>query len=542
MIQNILAIIFIINIKKFFNNMKRKTYWVYLNGKYIADYRTLRGCLDFIERRKLEANYDNDLGIIDNEGNEYHPYTGKMMNESLRENLSLNESNIKEIKRTLNYNDLIRTIEHITGAFDVTYTQEINDMVIHIYEPDYRGTYICVKVFDYMYGDVYFSEEVKYERSETCYRKIYNAYKKAVSLCEKDSLMESKRINEWNMWDGDRRSSYPRQTRMIDVADDIIRKPIHNKARYNNDPEYHNHIKRLEDELRRTDEPQHAEYLERRISKLKSLVEGVKLSRTSRAINEMARKKKVYQVVAKCDYRDRSTDYVCDEFPTKREALRYRKEECYDTPSRCHIIREVIKDDINEGERSSSIRNEIANKNAELLCELKFDLLDLLEEYYRLSGTYEVNVRYKTVNGVEVSKISTELDDVDYEDARILRWRPKGSKLEPITIEEYDFYISEVEDLIKQYRKGELSLVGGAVVKRLVNHYKDYRVFICRGFQYRGARYVEDDKETKKTYALGGTFEERINELCEYYAAFDIRIDRGNKTLYINAFSSNDLY
>jgi hypothetical protein len=348
--------------------MKRKTYWVYLNGKYIANYRTLRGCLDFIERRKLEYNYDNDLGIIDNEGNEYHPYTGKMMNES---------------------------------------------------------------------------------------------------------------INEWNMWDGDRRSSYPRQTRMIDD-----RKPIHNKARYNNDPEYHEHIKRLEDELRRTDDPQHAEYLERRISRLKSLGEGVKLSRTSRAINE--------------------------------------------------------------GERSSNIRNEIANKNAELLCELKFDLLDLLEEYYRLSGTYEVNVRYKTVNGVEVSKISTELDDVDYEDARILRWRPSGSKLEPITVEEYDFYISKVEELIKKYEKGYFELASGDTVKRLVNHYKDYRVFICRGFQYRGAKYAEDDKETKNTPAPGGykvmTFEERINRLCEYYAAFDIRIDRENKTLYINAFSANDLY
>ena len=225
--------------------MKRKTYWVYLNGKYIADYRTLRGCLDFIERRKLEANYDNDLGIIDNEGNEYHPYTGKMMNES---------------------------------------------------------------------------------------------------------------INEWNMWDGDRRSSYPRQTRLIDVADKM-RRPVHNSSRYKNDPEYHEHIKRLEDELRRTDDPQHAEYLERRISKLKSLGEGVKLSRTSRAINEMARKKKVYQVVAKCDYRDRSTEYVCDEFTSKRDALRYMKDECYDTPSRCHIIREVIKDYVNEGERSSTIIN-----------------------------------------------------------------------------------------------------------------------------------------------------------------------------------------
>lgn len=158
--------------------MRRKTYWVYLNGKYIAEYRTLRGCLDFIERRKLEANYDNDLGIIDNEGNEYHPYTGKMMNES---------------------------------------------------------------------------------------------------------------INEWNLWDGDRRSSNPRQTRLIDVAERKRREEVlDRKERYKNDPEYYEHIKRLEDELRRTDDPQHAEYLERRISKLRSLSESVKLSRTSRALNEMS--------------------------------------------------------------------------------------------------------------------------------------------------------------------------------------------------------------------------------------------------------------
>lgn len=159
--------------------MKRKKYWVYLNGEYIAEYRTLRGCLDFIERRKLEYNYDNDLGIIDNEGNEYHPYTGKMyMNNTLR---------------------------------------------------------------------------------------------------------ESKRINEWNFWDGDNRrsSSAPRQTRLIDVADRMRREEmISRRERYKNDPEYHEHIKRLEDELRRTDDPQHSEYLERRISKLRSLSE-------SKAINNL---------------------------------------------------------------------------------------------------------------------------------------------------------------------------------------------------------------------------------------------------------------
>lgn len=87
---------------------------------------------------------------------------------------------------------------------------------------------------------------------------------------------------------------------------------------------------------------------------------------------------------------------------------------------------------------------------------------------------------------------------------------------------------------------------GEAVVKRLVNHYKDYRVLICRDFQYRCIRYAEDDKETKNIPVPGGykvmTFEERINRLCEYYVTFDIRIERENKTLFINAFSRNDLY
>lgn len=208
--------------------MKRKTYWVYLNGKYIAEYRTLRGCLDFIERRKLEANYDNDLGIIDNEGNEYHPYTGKMMNES---------------------------------------------------------------------------------------------------------------INEWNMWDGDRRSSYPRQTRMIDVADKMRREQsLARKERYNNDVEYHNHIKRLEDELRRTDDPQHAEYLERRISKLKSLSEGVKLSRTSRAydakvnnkLNEdfsFVKDKMTYEEIVKAFFklylREPLAEITSEKYPEVKELINY---------------------------------------------------------------------------------------------------------------------------------------------------------------------------------------------------------------------------
>lgn len=50
--------------------------------------------------------------------------------------------------------------------------------------------------------------------------------------------------------------------------------------------------------------------------------------------------RKVYKVVAVCDYRDRHTEYVCAEFSRKADAKRYIKEERYDTPSRVHIIRE----------------------------------------------------------------------------------------------------------------------------------------------------------------------------------------------------------
>ena len=50
--------------------------------------------------------------------------------------------------------------------------------------------------------------------------------------------------------------------------------------------------------------------------------------------------RKICKVVAVCDYRDRHTEYVCAEFSRKADAKRYVKEECYDTPSRVHIIRE----------------------------------------------------------------------------------------------------------------------------------------------------------------------------------------------------------
>lgn len=77
-----------------------------------------------------------------------------------------------------------------------------------------------------------------------------------------DNLKREYRLNEWNMWDGDKRRTY-RSDRMSIT---------HNhQSRYKNDPELNAHIKRLERQLENTTDEQEAEYLQRRIDKLKRL-------------------------------------------------------------------------------------------------------------------------------------------------------------------------------------------------------------------------------------------------------------------------------
>lgn len=137
--------------------------------------------------------------------------------------------------------------------------------------------------------------------------------------------MMNKSINEWNMWDGDRRSSYPRQTRLIDVADRKRREQMFaRKERYNNDPEYHKHIKRLENELRRTDDPQHAEYLERRISKLKSLVEGVnRLNEDFSFVKNRMTYDEIVKAFFKLRLREPLAEITSKKYPEVEELINY---------------------------------------------------------------------------------------------------------------------------------------------------------------------------------------------------------------------------
>lgn len=91
------------------------------------------------------------------------------------------------------------------------------------------------------------------------------------------------RLNEWNMWDKPKsddfysaaiRQAERNRPRLIDVVDELPKRN-HDAQRYKDDPEYHEHIRRLEAQLRKTTDPQEAEYLERRINKLKSLSESI---------------------------------------------------------------------------------------------------------------------------------------------------------------------------------------------------------------------------------------------------------------------------
>ena len=105
------------------------------------------------------------------------------------------------------------------------------------------------------------------------------------------------RLNEWNMWDKPKsddfysaaiRQAERNRPRLIDVVDELPKRN-HDAQRYKDDPEYHEHIKRLEAQLRKTTDPQEAEYLERRINKLKSLSE-------SKAINKL-NKNRIYESI-----------------------------------------------------------------------------------------------------------------------------------------------------------------------------------------------------------------------------------------------------
>jgi hypothetical protein len=53
---------------------------------------------------------------------------------------------------------------------------------------------------------------------------------------------------------------------------------------------------------------------------------------------------KLYKVIAECNYKDRSTKYVCGVFKTKKATMKFLNEECYNTSTKSHYIEIENKD------------------------------------------------------------------------------------------------------------------------------------------------------------------------------------------------------
>lgn len=53
-------------------------YFVEYNAQFIAMYKSIRSCLNFISRKGLKDDEDNMLRIYDECGNTYNPITGEL--------------------------------------------------------------------------------------------------------------------------------------------------------------------------------------------------------------------------------------------------------------------------------------------------------------------------------------------------------------------------------------------------------------------------------------------------------------------------------
>ena len=58
---------------------KPTRFWVEYNGKYVADYKSVKACLNLIRRKGLKDDFDNTLRIVDNNGDMYNVINGNKL-------------------------------------------------------------------------------------------------------------------------------------------------------------------------------------------------------------------------------------------------------------------------------------------------------------------------------------------------------------------------------------------------------------------------------------------------------------------------------
>ena len=57
----------------------KTTFFVEYNCKFVAMYKSLKACINFISRKGYVNDLDNTVRIFDKDGNEYHSITGKQL-------------------------------------------------------------------------------------------------------------------------------------------------------------------------------------------------------------------------------------------------------------------------------------------------------------------------------------------------------------------------------------------------------------------------------------------------------------------------------
>jgi len=61
------------------NRIMKLTFFVEYNCKFVAMYKSVKACLNFISRKGYVNDLDNTVRIFDKEGNEYNTITGKQI-------------------------------------------------------------------------------------------------------------------------------------------------------------------------------------------------------------------------------------------------------------------------------------------------------------------------------------------------------------------------------------------------------------------------------------------------------------------------------
>lgn len=120
-------------------------YFVSYNAKYMAEYKSVKACLDFINRKGYKNDEDNLLYIVDEEGEEYDTITGEPIQE---------EVEVKE----LTFKEFDTLVDLITDNPDMEINpNETKDGVIVLRFPKSNGCFRCLisdfsKACDYING------------------------------------------------------------------------------------------------------------------------------------------------------------------------------------------------------------------------------------------------------------------------------------------------------------------------------------------------------------------------------------------------------